>query len=155
MTEKFRGRYSIKVDSKGRLAWPAPVRETLGQRTKLIFTNGIFKGVPHLDIYTLKAWENLENEIDRLPALRPEVQAFQRFYLASGTPGEVDGQGRVLIPYELRDYAQLKNDIMVVGMGSRLEIWDRALWQKVFSTLKKDYDGIMAAIANLKGEDKK
>lgn len=154
MTEKFRGRYTVKVDSKGRLAWPAPVRETLGQRTKLIFTNSIFKGAPHLDVYTLKEWEKLESEIDKLPALKPEVQAFQRFYLASGTPSETDGQGRVLVPYELRAYAQLKSDVVIVGMGDRLEIWDKAQWQKVFTTLKKDYDGIMAAIASLKGEDK-
>jgi MraZ protein len=154
MTEKFRGRYSIKVDSKGRLAWPVPVREALGQRTKLIFTNSIFKGSPHLDVYTIKQWEVLENEIDQLPPLKPEVQAFQRFYLASGTPGEVDGQGRVLVPYELRSYAHLKSEVVVVGMGNRIEIWDKTQWQKVFSNLKKDYDSIMAAVASLKDEEK-
>lgn len=155
MTEKFRGRYSIKVDSKGRLAWPTPVRDALDQRTKLIFTNALFKGIPHLDVYTLKQWEILEAEIDQLPALKPEVQAFQRFYLSGGTPAEVDGQGRVLVPYELRQYGQIKNDVVVVGMGDRLEIWDRLLWQKVFTTLKKDHDSIVAAVANLKGDGKK
>lgn len=150
MTEKFRGRYSLKADAKGRVALPTSVRDTLGSRTKLVITNSLYKNLPHLDVYTMKRWEALEGEIDQLPSLRPEVQAFQRFYLASGTPVDVDGQGRALIPYELRQYAQIKSDIVIVGMGDRFEIWDRTIWQKVFLALKKEYDQVMGSVAELK-----
>ncbi len=156
MTEKFRGRYSIKLDAKGRMAWPTLLRETFGSRTKLVVTNGLYKGQPFLDVYTQKKWEILEEKLDTMSEFRPEVQAYKRFYLASGTPVEIDSQGRILLPYDLRQFAQAKSNIVVVGMGDRIEIWDQSNWNKVFNSFKKDFDSVIASLSvSLDDADKK
>lgn len=154
MTEKFRGRYSIKLDAKGRMAFPSRLRETFGSRTKLVMTNGLYKGQPFCDIYTLKNWEALEEKLDAMSEFRPEVQAYKRFYLASGTPVEIDSQGRILVPYDLREFAHLKSDVTVVGMGDRIELWDQTNWNKVFNSFKKDFDSVIASLSDSLEEKK-
>jgi MraZ protein len=150
MTEKFRGRFSIKLDAKGRMALPTRLRNCFsGDNAEIVMTNSLYKGVPFVDVYPAKKWQQLEKQIDSLPEFRPEVQAFQRFFLASGTPVEMDSQGRCLLPYDLRIYGKLKTEIVIVGMGDRFEIWDSAQWNKVFNEFKKDFDSITHMLADL------
>lgn len=149
MTEKFRGRFTVKLDNKGRMALPTRLREPLSTQSEIIITNSLYKGVPFLDVYPTKKWRELEKEIDSLPEFRPEVQAFQRFFLASGAPVELDAQGRFLVPYDLRTYGKLKTEAVIVGMGDRFEIWDASSWNKVFNEFKKDFDSIAQGLAEL------
>ncbi|MEK6555129.1 MAG: division/cell wall cluster transcriptional repressor MraZ [Bdellovibrionota bacterium] len=149
MVDKFRGRFSVKLDPKGRMALPTRLRDCFAENKDIVITNSLFKGLPFLDVYPQKKWQQLEKQIDALPEFRPEVQAFQRFYLASGTPVEMDAQGRFLVPYDLRSYGKLKSDIVIVGMGDRFEIWDSSQWNKVFSEFKKDFDSITHVLADL------
>ena len=81
--------------------------------------------------------------------LKKEVQAFQRFYIAGGQPVEAGSQGRVLIPKSLREYANLKDQIVIVGMGSKMEIWNMEDWQKIFNNLATDFEDTLNVIANL------
>ncbi len=81
-----------------------------------------------LAIYPLPEWERIEREIQDLPTLKPAVKRFQRLMLGYATDLELDGNGRLLLPQSLRDYAQLDKAVVLVGLGNKLELWSEPLW---------------------------
>ena len=116
------------MDAKGRLAMPARQREPLlslcqGQIVVTIDTQS-----KCLVIYPLPEWERIEQDIQGLPALNPAVKRFQRLMLGYASDLELDGNGRMLLPQSLREYAQLEKKLVLVGQGNKLEIWSEALW---------------------------
>lgn len=149
MAFTFRGRFESKMDPKGRLSLPSMYKQNLSKAESLVVTNGQFKGQRCLDVYSLAQWEALEARIQKLSPLKSEVQAFQRFYLASGQVVEVDGQGRVLIPQSLRQYAGVESEIVLIGMGSKFEIWSLAAWNHLHAGLAQSFDETLAVVAQL------
>lgn len=124
----FRGVQHINMDAKGRLAMPARQREPLlsqcdGQIVLTIDTQSSC-----LVIYPLPEWERIADEIQKLPALKPAVKRFQRLMLGYATDIELDGNGRMLLPAPLREYAQLDKKLVLVGQGNKFELWSEALW---------------------------
>jgi MraZ protein len=124
----FRGVQHINMDAKGRLAMPARQREPLlshcdGQIVATIDTQSRC-----LVIYPLPEWERIEGDIQALPALNPAVKRFQRLMLGYATDLELDGNGRMLLPPPLREYAQLDKKLVLVGQGNKLELWSEQLW---------------------------
>ncbi|MEM1155556.1 MAG: division/cell wall cluster transcriptional repressor MraZ [Pseudomonadota bacterium] len=124
----FRGVQHINMDAKGRLAMPARQREPLltecsGQIVATIDTQSAC-----LAIYPLPEWERIERDIQGLPALNPAVKRFQRLMLGYATDLELDGNGRMLLPQPLREYAQLEKKLVLVGQGNKLELWSETLW---------------------------
>jgi MraZ protein len=124
----FRGVQHINMDAKGRLAMPARQREPLlyecnGQLVATIDTQS-----QCLFIYPLPVWEEIEREIQELPALKPAVKRFQRLVIGYATDLELDSSGRVLLPAPLREYAQLEKKLVLVGQGRKLELWAEELW---------------------------
>jgi MraZ protein len=124
----FRGVQHINMDAKGRLAMPARQREPLlsecgGQVVVTIDTQSAC-----LAIYPLPEWERIEREIQSLPALKPAVKRFQRLMLGYATDLELDGNGRMLLPQSLREYAKLDKKLVLVGQGNKLELWSESLW---------------------------
>lgn len=124
----FRGVQHINMDAKGRLAMPARQREPLmaqcdGQLVATIDTQS-----QCLFLYPLPEWEKIEQEIQDLPALNPAVKRFQRLVIGYATDLELDGNGRMLLPAPLRDYAQLEKKVVLVGQGKKLELWSEDLW---------------------------
>ena len=81
-----------------------------------------------LVIYPLPEWERIEADIQRLPALNPAIKRFQRLMLGYATDLELDGNGRMLLPAPLREYAHLEKKLVLVGQGNKLELWSEALW---------------------------
>ncbi len=81
-----------------------------------------------LVIYPLPEWERIEKDIQNLPTLKPAVKRFQRLVLGYATDVELDGNGRLLLPQSLRDYAQLEKKLVLVGQGNKLELWSEVLW---------------------------
>ena len=73
-------------------------------------------------------WERIEREIQQLPALKPAVKRFQRLVIGYATDLELDGNGRVLLPAPLREYAGLEKKLVLVGQGNKLELWSEAQW---------------------------
>lgn len=151
----FRGRAHIKLDPKGRLSLPSTFRGPLAESRALVVTNGTYKGLPFLDLLTPKEWLKLESKISKLSTLKSEVQVIQRFYLSSGENCEIDSQFRILLPQHLRIYAKFEENIVLVGMGSKVEIWSEKNWQTTFSQLKADYESALAVLANLDTHEKK
>ena len=124
----FRGVQHINMDAKGRLAMPARQREPLLTRCEGQMVVTIDTQSNCLVIYPLPEWEGIEREIQNLPALKPAVKRFQRLMLGYATDLELDGNGRMLLPQSLREYAQLEKKLVLVGQGNKLEIWSEALW---------------------------
>lgn len=124
----FRGVHHLSIDLKGRMAMPARQRDRLqslcaGQLVATIDTQSRC-----LLVYPLPTWEDLEQKIQALPTLKPEVRRFQRLMVGYASELECDASGRVLIPPPLREYAGLDRKAVLVGQGNKMELWDEDTW---------------------------
>lgn len=146
----FRGRFEMKLDPKGRLSLPPAYRQILpGTTPQLVVTNARYRGRSSLDVYSLGEWERLEKRISRLSSLRPEVQAFNRFYLSGGQLLDIDAQNRILVPQSLRRYANLETGAVLVGLGEKFEIWSAESWSTVYDQLTDSFEDTMSLVAAL------
>ena len=148
---RFRGRFEVKIDLKGRLSLPPSLRLS----SALVITNHRLQGRNALHVYTLAAWEKLEAEIAELSALDASVQAFERFYLSGGQVVELDSQGRLLVPSGLRRFAQIESDAVLVGLGDKFEVWSQGLWETLFGEMTADFDQTQARVSALIGKRNK
>ncbi|HEY8447815.1 MAG TPA: division/cell wall cluster transcriptional repressor MraZ [Thermomicrobiales bacterium] len=121
----FLGRYAHTLDAKGRLAIPARFREALTEG--VVLTRGIDRC---LALYPMSTWIPLAEKVNALPITDPDARAFRRMVFAEAVNLELDGQGRILVPPELRQYAGLEREVYVVGVHSSIEIWSPARWEE-------------------------
>lgn len=123
----FRGVSSLTLDAKGRLALPARYRERLNEacRGELVVT--IDRGY-YLLIYPLPAWEEIEAKLVNLPSLHPQVRELQRLLVGHATEVSMDSHGRLLLPAELREFARLDRDVVLLGLMNKFELWDKPTW---------------------------
>ncbi len=129
----FIGEYEHSVDVKGRVIMPAKLRDDIGE--KFILTKGL-DGC--LFAYSNTEWENFEEKLKTLPLTNKNAREFVRFFLSGAIECEIDKQGRFLIPSNLRDYAKLEKEIVILGVGTRIEIWDKETWQKDADNISAD-----------------
>jgi len=140
----FIGEYSHVVDPKKRLALPSKFRKELGR--KVVVT----RGLDHcLFIYPLKAWNEIAEKLGTLPVGESGTRSFIRVMLAGATDVDVDGQGRVLLPEYLKEYAQLKKNVTVAGLFNRLEVWDENKWKEYKNKAEKNTDEIAEQLGKL------
>ncbi len=126
----FFGEYEHTIDAKGRLIIPARLREELGD----VFM--ITKGLDQcLSVYPLEQWVAFEAKLQALPMSQPDARAFARFFFSGAAEAELDRQGRVMIPPNLREHARLAKDVVIAGAGNRLEIWDKATREQYLSDM--------------------
>lgn len=119
----FKGEYNHTVDAKGRLIVPAKFRESLGD--EFVVTKGL-DGC--LYVYSNEEWANIEEHFKDVSLTARDARKFSRFLFAGATDCEVDKQGRILIPASLREYADLKKDVVLAGVFNKIEIWSRERW---------------------------
>ena len=115
------GQYLHNIATKGRLVFPTRLREELGD--SFIVTKGL-DGC--LFVYSEAAWGELEKKIAELPMSKS--RNLQRFFFSGAANCEIDSQGRILIPNHLREYAELKKEVYVLGVSGRAEIWNAERW---------------------------
>ena len=137
----FKGEYSHTRDGKGRRSVPSKFREQLGD--EFVVTKG-FDGC--LFVYGNAEWAAFEEKLRALPLTNQNARKFTRFFLAGASDCEVDRQGRVLIPAVLRNFAHLEREVVLAGVGSRIEIWNRQLWEE-----KNVYDDMEDIAENMEG----
>ena len=118
------GEYDHSLDVKGRLILPAKIREDMGD--KFIVTKGL-DGC--LFGFSQNEWTNFEEKLKTLPLTNKNARDFVRFFLSGATECEIDKQGRFLITSNLREYATLEKDAIIIGVGTRIEIWNREKWK--------------------------
>jgi MraZ protein len=124
----FRGSNEINMDAKGRMAVPSRYRDALQDQSdgQLVATIDIEDRC--LFLYPLPAWQEIETQIARLPTFNPDTRRLQRLLIGHARELELDGNGRVLIPPELRAYAGLEKQVVLVGQGHRFELWSTDHW---------------------------
>ena len=143
----FRGRSIHTLDAKGRIRIPARFREILTARyeDRCIITN--------LDrcliAYPLSEWEIIEQKLGELSLVRPDVKAFQRFFISGATECNFDKQGRILIPQTLREHASFKRDVVLAGMLKSFELWSKPLWDEEINRARDDFAEITTTLAEL------
>ena len=121
----FIGEYEHSVDEKGRVLVPSKFRAKLGE--KVVITKGLESC---LYIYTMEEWTKFEEKLSSLPFSSKDARNFTRFFLAGAEECEIDKQGRVLLPSNLRTYASLEKAITSIGVSNRIEIWNTESWNK-------------------------
>ena len=121
----FMGEYNHTIDAKSRLIIPSKFREILGDA--FVVTKGL-DGC--LFVFDNTEWTAFEEKLKQLPSLtNPNVRKFIRFFMAGASTVEVDKQGRILIPASLKDHAALEKDVVLIGVGSRMEIWSKERYE--------------------------
>ena len=127
------GEYEHSLDAKGRLIMPAKLRQDIGER--FIVTKGL-DGC--LFAFSQKEWENFEQKLKALPLSDKNARNFVRFFLSGATECEIDKQGRFLIPGNLRASANLEKEAVIIGVGTRLEIWNKSIWKSKDEEISAD-----------------
>lgn len=138
----FMSEYNHTVDAKGRLIVPSKFRDALGE--EFVVSKGL-DGC--LFVYANEDWNAFEQKLSSLPLTNKQARQFARHFLAGAVTVEVDKQGRILLPSNLREHAALEKDVVLVGVGSRIEIWSKERWDVISED--DDMDGITAAMEEL------
>ena len=120
----FVGKYNNSIDSKNRLIVPARFREEL--RGKCIIAKAVDKC---LTIYTMEEWKKFVDKLDELPTSNPNSRRVKRHFHSSAAECDIDKQGRLTIPQELREYAGITKDLITVGSNRTIEVWSREYWE--------------------------
>ena len=127
------GEYEHSLDAKGRLIMPSKLRQDMGE--KFIVTKGL-DGC--LFAFSQEEWLNFETKLKALPLSDKNARNFVRFFLSGATECEIDKQGRFLLPNNLRIAAGLEKETVIIGVGTRLEIWDKQTWQNCDENISAD-----------------
>lgn len=138
------GEYNHNIDEKGRVSVPAKFREDLG--TSFIVTKGLDEC---LFAYSKDEWIKFEEKLKSLPLTNTNARNFVRFFFSGATECEVDKQGRINIPQNLREYASLSKELCIIGVSTRVEIWNKEKWENYTSPENMDVDEIASQMSNL------
>ncbi|MBR5970158.1 MAG: division/cell wall cluster transcriptional repressor MraZ [Lachnospiraceae bacterium] len=124
MKATFRGSYNHNIDAKGRICMPVKFREALGDR--FVVTRG-FDGC--LYAFTPDDWNAFDEQLQELSIYDKGAREVSRFFSAGSVDAEPDKQGRFQLSAELLNHADIKKEAVVVGVGSRIEIWSKERWE--------------------------
>lgn len=118
------GKYLNSIDSKYRMIIPSKFRDQLG------YTCVLTRGIDNcLYIYPADEWEGLMGKLSSLPMSDPDARAFVRHFYANAVECDIDRQGRMTIPQDLRDWAGIKKELITVGLLDKIEIWSKDNWE--------------------------
>lgn len=141
MGSLFRGEHHYSLDDKGRVVLPPKFRRALG--TAVVVTRGLDECVA---VYAPAEWAKNER---KLRALAVNRRDFVRFMLSSAEDVELDRQGRISIPQHLREYAKIDREAVVVGVGSRLEIWGLQNWRRYIAKVQSEAPALASELQDL------
>lgn len=143
--KNFRGQSIHRLDEKGRLRIPTKFREVLQEH----YSDALIVTMMEecLVAYPPEIWERIEAKAQELSQVHPEQRAFMRYFISSAEECEFDKQGRILIPPLLRERACLGQEVLLAGVLTSFEIWDKAAWDKHMAWDKQNYRQIMESMA--------
>lgn len=140
----FMGEYHHTLDAKGRLIVPARFREGLGDT--FIVTRGLDQC---LFAYPMSEWRDIEEKLRALPLTKADARSFVRFFFSGAIECELDKQGRIMLPQNLRDYAHMEKDVVAVGVSTRVELWSAERWKEYVESASESFDAIAESIVDL------
>ncbi|MBL7158258.1 MAG: division/cell wall cluster transcriptional repressor MraZ [Candidatus Omnitrophica bacterium] len=144
----FYGEYEHKLDKKGRIIIPSRFREISKDNyiEKFFITRGLDTC---LFMFTEEEWKNQELKFKNLSFTKKETRRFNRLFFAGASELILDKQGRILVPAYLKSYAEIKKDIMIVGVSNRIEIWSRERWDEFYATSKESFEDIAEKLMDI------
>ncbi|GAA6492661.1 MAG TPA: division/cell wall cluster transcriptional repressor MraZ [Candidatus Bariatricus faecipullorum] len=138
------GEFNHSIDAKGRLIIPSKLRESLGEH--FMITKGM-DGC--LFLYPDNEWKAFEEKLNTLPLTNKKARDFKRFFVGSSVDGELDKQGRVLLPSSLRTYAGLEKEVVLAGVLDKVEIWNRDAWEAHTAEVEENIEDIASDMEDL------
>jgi MraZ protein len=137
----FYGEFFHSIDRKGRMIMPAKFREAAKGNfvEKFYVTRGLDKC---LFMFSEEEWKAQEQKFKSVSFTKQESRIFNRLYFSGAVELIPDRQGRVLLPQYLKDFADIKKDIVIVGVSNRIEIWSNDNWQEFYSNWRKSFEEI-------------
>jgi len=121
----FYGEFDYKLDDKGRVPIPPRFRNAL--KDGVVLTVGAEKCIT---AYTATEWKKLSSSLTGSSLSRSKMRRLSRALFAQAFVANIDGQGRIAVPAPLREHAQITDDVVIVGLNTNLEIWNKALWEE-------------------------
>lgn len=134
----FLGDFPHTLDDKGRLIMPSKFRNELG--TNFIVTRGL-EGC--LFVFTESKWNEFTEQLNSKGLSKKDVRSITRFFCSCAMTSDLDKQGRFLVNKNLREFAGIERDVMIIGVSDRIEIWSKEKWNE-YSEAEYSDDNIMS-----------
>ncbi|MFH1888608.1 MAG: division/cell wall cluster transcriptional repressor MraZ [Candidatus Omnitrophota bacterium] len=137
----FYGEYLHSIDRKGRIILPAKFRESAKAHfiEKFFVTRGLDKC---LFMFSEEEWRSQEAKFKAISFTKQQARTFNRLYFSGAAEVLPDKQGRILLPQYLKDFAEIKKDVMIVGVSNRIEIWAKVKWQEFYGNSRQSFEEI-------------
>lgn len=144
----FYGEYLHSIDRKGRLILPSKFREVAKANfiEKFFITRGLDKC---LFMFSEEEWRAQEQKFRAVSFTKQQGRTFNRLYFSGAQEVIPDRQGRILIPQYLKDFAQIKRDVVIVGVSNRVEIWSKDLWEKFYGDSRQSFEEIAEKLMDI------
>ena len=144
----FYGEYTHTVDRKGRLILPSKFREVCKENSveKFFITRGLDKCI---FMFAEEEWRVQEQKFKTMSFTQQQARSFNRMFFSGAVDVAPDRQGRFIVPQYLKDYANIKRDVIIIGISNRIEIWNNASWQEFYANSKNSFEQISETIHNL------
>ncbi|RCK72255.1 MAG: Cell division protein MraZ [Ignavibacteriae bacterium] len=146
----FKGTYKYSVDNKGRINIPAKMRKQLSDDSKdhFVITRGLDKC---LFLYPHDVWLKVEEKLQSLSEFNSDHRYLERQIYSIAEDVVLDVQARIIIPSELREYAQIKNEVLIIGVSNRIEIWNPKVYEEYLNNRTSSYEDVAERVmTNLK-----
>jgi MraZ protein len=138
------GEYKHTIDEKNRMSFPIKFRKEMGKT--VVVTPGLDKC---LFVFTMKEWNRIAEKLSDASLLTADNRSFNRYLLGGATEVSVDPQGRILIPDFLIDRAGIQGKVAVVGVHTRVELWDEAQWDVYKKSVETQADSLAEKLGGL------
>lgn len=137
----FYGEFEHSIDRKGRLILPAKFRETAKNQfvEKFFVTRGLDKC---LFMFSEEEWRSQENKFKTMSFTKQQSRTFNRLLFSGAVEVSPDKQGRILLPQYLKDFGDIKKDVVIVGVSNRIEIWAKDAWRDFYSNTRQSFEEI-------------
>jgi len=140
----FMGEFEHSLDEKGRLAIPAKFRDKYADG--LVITRGLDRC---LFVYTLPEWQSLSDKLGKLPLTKSDARSFSRMLFSGAMECQLDAQGRIIVPAYLRQYAGRSGTVVILGVNTRLEVWDKGRWGEARREVEEQGDQFAEQLTTL------
>ncbi len=143
---KLIGEYQISLDSKGRFLMPAGIKKQVaeGELRDVIINRGFEKC---LVVYPAQTWDALQRKLNTLNDFNPKAREFKRMFLNGATNVELDKAGRVLVPKPLADHAGIKKEMVLIGLGNKMELWSSKAYSEYMSSNMEGFSDLASEVA--------
>jgi MraZ protein len=143
----FEGRFEYALDDKSRVSIPAKFRDILSANydMRLVFTNldGCLAGYPY------REWQTIKQRLSERDAISKEARRFLRYYYSGVTECPIDKLGRILIPQSLKTDADIRKNVVIIGLNNKIEVWAKERWENLVREATSDPDQVADIVSEL------